>query len=118
VGNGPFPTELKRSDGRAPARVGTEFGSTTGASSLRVVDIPACASHAAVCIQALALTKLDVLSGLIRSSSASSTGWQARRSMRCLDPDDLAAVEPVYTLRDAASSQAAFVGRKDAACGR
>ncbi|MDX8411398.1 MAG: adenylosuccinate synthase [Mariprofundaceae bacterium] len=66
VGSGPFPTELDDDSGRHLAKVGKEFGSTTGRAR-RTGWFDAVVARHAVCISGvtgLALTKLDVLDGL------------------------------------------------------
>jgi len=68
VGAGPFPTELDDSDGRHLREVGAEFGSVTGRPRRTGwLDLPALRYAARVNgIDGLALTKLDVLTGLER----------------------------------------------------
>jgi adenylosuccinate synthase len=99
VGNGPFPTELQDQIGLRLREVGAEFGSTTGrARRCGWLDIPALRLTCRLSgIGALALTKLDVLSGLdtidlcVQYRLAGKTLDEMP-----LDPDDLAVVEPVY----------------------
>jgi adenylosuccinate synthase len=99
VGNGPFPTELNDQMGERLREVGTEFGSTTGRPRrCGWLDIPALRLTCRLSgIQALALTKLDVLSGLdqLKLCVQYRLAGQTLDEMP-LDPDDLAAVEPVY----------------------
>ena len=66
VGGGPFPTELKDEVGVHLANVGAEFGSVTGRPRRTGwLDLPALKYATRVNgIDALALTKLDVLTGL------------------------------------------------------
>lgn len=66
VGAGPFPTELKDDVGTHLAKVGAEFGSVTGRPRRTGwLDLPALRYATRVNgIDALALTKLDVLTGL------------------------------------------------------
>jgi adenylosuccinate synthase len=68
VGAGPFPTELDDSDGRHLREAGAEFGSVTGRPRRTGwLDLPALRYAARVNgIDGLALTKLDVLTGLSR----------------------------------------------------
>jgi adenylosuccinate synthase len=68
VGSGPFPTELSDDQGKHLADVGAEFGSVTGRPRRTGwLDLPALRYAIRVNgIDALALTKLDVLSGLER----------------------------------------------------
>ncbi|MFK0569526.1 adenylosuccinate synthase [Endozoicomonas sp.] len=66
VGSGPFPTELDDENGRHLARVGNEFGATTGRPR-RCGWFDAVALRQAIQINSvsgLCLTKLDVLDGL------------------------------------------------------
>jgi adenylosuccinate synthase len=99
VGNGPFPTELEDGVGQHLREAGAEFGSTTGrARRCGWLDIPALRLTVRLSgIQALALTKLDVLDGLetLQLCTHYRLGGKLLDEMP-LDPDDLAAVEPVY----------------------
>ncbi len=99
VGGGPFPTELADPVGEHVRRRGNEFGTTTGRPR-RTGWFDAVAARAAVRwngIEAVALTKLDVLDELDEIKVAVAY----RLGDRTLDepPDDVAdvmAVEPVY----------------------
>jgi adenylosuccinate synthase len=99
VGNGPFPTELHDGTGERLRDVGREFGSTTGRPRrCGWLDIPALRLTVRLSgIESLAVTKLDVLDGLseIKLCVAYRLGDKLLDEMP-LDPDDLAAVEPVY----------------------
>jgi adenylosuccinate synthase len=66
VGAGPFPTELDDDNGRHLAKAGVEFGAVTGRPRRTGwLDLPALDYAVRVNgIDALALTKLDVLTGL------------------------------------------------------
>jgi adenylosuccinate synthase len=68
VGSGPFPTELSDADGTHLREVGAEFGSVTGRPRRTGwLDLPALRYAARVNgFDGLALTKLDVLTGLSR----------------------------------------------------
>ena len=68
VGAGPFPTELNDSDGQHLREVGAEFGSVTGRPRRTGwLDLPALRYASSVNgLDGLALTKLDVLTGLSR----------------------------------------------------
>jgi adenylosuccinate synthase len=68
VGAGPFPTELGDKDGEHLREVGAEFGSVTGRPRRTGwLDLPALRYAARVNgFDGLALTKLDVLTGLAR----------------------------------------------------
>jgi adenylosuccinate synthase len=70
VGAGPFPTELHDANGRHLREVGVEFGSVTGRPRRTGwLDLPALRHAARVNgLDGLALTKLDVLTGLRRLS--------------------------------------------------
>ena len=99
VGNGPFPTELHDKMGDRLREVGTEFGSTTGRPRrCGWLDIPALRLTCRLSgILALALTKLDVLAGLERVNVCVQYRLAGKTLDEMpLDPDDLAAVEPVY----------------------
>jgi len=99
VGGGPFPTELGDTLGEQVRRRGNEFGTTTGRPR-RTGWFDAVAAQAAVRwngIEAVALTKLDVLDELDEIKVA----VRYRLGDRHLEepPDDVAdvtAVEPVY----------------------
>jgi adenylosuccinate synthase len=99
VGNGPFPTELQDEMGSRLREVGTEFGSTTGRPRrCGWLDIPALRLTCRLSgIRTLALTKLDVLSGLDQVNICVQYRLAGKTLDEMpLDPDDLAAVEPVY----------------------
>jgi len=68
VGGGPFPTELTDADGAHLREAGAEFGSVTGRPRRTGwLDLPALRYAARVNgIDGIALTKLDVLTGLSR----------------------------------------------------
>lgn len=68
VGAGPFPTELDDADGRHLREVGAEFGSVTGRPRRTGwLDLPGLRYAARVNgLDGLALTKLDVLTGMDR----------------------------------------------------
>ncbi len=68
VGAGPFPTELDDADGKHLQKVGAEFGAVTGRPRRTGwLDLPALRYAARVNgIDGLAITKLDVLTGLDR----------------------------------------------------
>jgi adenylosuccinate synthase len=99
VGNGPFPTELLDKTGERLREVGREFGSTTGRPRrCGWLDIPALRLTIRLSgIESLALTKLDVLDGLPEIKLCVAYRLQGKLLDEMpLDPDDLAAVEPVY----------------------
>ena len=99
VGGGPFPTELHDETGAYLARVGNEFGATTGrprrcgwfdaVALRRVVEVNS--------LSGLCLTKLDVLDGLPKLKIC--TGYRCgNRSLQDIPvgADSLATCEPVY----------------------
>jgi adenylosuccinate synthase len=99
VGNGPFPTELNDQMGERLREVGTEFGSTTGRPRrCGWLDLPALRLTCRLSgIRALALTKLDVLSGMEKVNLCVQYRLAGKTLDEMpLDPDDLAAVEPIY----------------------
>jgi adenylosuccinate synthase len=97
VGNGPFPTELTDEIGDRLRKAGHEFGATTGRPRrCGWLDIPALRFTVRVNgMSAIALTKIDVLTGL--DAIKVCTAYQV--DGRCLDIppyDDLDRVKPVY----------------------
>ncbi len=99
VGSGPFPTELVDGTGEYLRRRGNEFGTTTGRPR-RTGWFDGVAARAAVRwsgIEAIALTKLDVLDELdeIRFATAYRIGDEAREEFPD-DVDDLGGAVPVY----------------------
>jgi adenylosuccinate synthase len=99
VGSGPFPTELADSTGEYLRQRGNEFGTTTGRPR-RTGWFDAVAARAAVRwsgIEAVALTKLDVLDELdeIRIATGYRIGDAAREDLPD-DVDELAGAVPVY----------------------
>ena len=99
VGSGPFPTELVDSTGEYLRQRGNEFGTTTGRPR-RTGWFDAVAARAAVRwsgIEAVALTKLDVLDELdeIRIATGYRIGDDAREDLPD-DVDELAGAVPVY----------------------
>ncbi len=99
VGLGPFPTELNDDMGNRLREVGAEFGATTGRSRrCGWLDIPALRLTARLSgIESIALTKIDVLEGLpeVKLCVGYRVGSTTLDEMP-LDPDDLAAAEPIY----------------------
>ncbi len=100
VGAGPFPTELDDASGRHLRDVGVEFGSVTGRPRRTGwLDLPALRYAARVNgLDALALTKLDVLTGLDRIKVCVAYDTPAGRSsdfpLDTIDRPELA--KPVY----------------------
>lgn len=100
VGSGPFPTELDDEDGKHLQKVGDEFGSVTRRPRRTGwLDLPALRYAARVNgIDGLALTKLDVLTGLdkVKVCVAYDTP-QGRVTDLPIDLlDDTEGVRPVY----------------------
>lgn len=100
VGGGPFPTELEDEVGERLRQVGHEFGSTTGRPR-RCGWIDAAALRYAVRINGmtgLAVTKLDVLSGLetVKIAVGYTDGQGNEWDEPPMNVDVLAGVEPVY----------------------
>jgi len=99
VGLGPFPTELEGPVGEALRAQGAEFGSTTGRPRrCGWLDIPALRIACRLSgVQTLAVTKLDVLSGMpeIQLCVGHRLDGKVLDEMP-VDPDDLARVEPVF----------------------
>jgi adenylosuccinate synthase len=99
VGSGPFPTELWDESGERLARVGVEFGSTTGRPR-RCGWFDAVAVRRAVInssVTGLCVTKLDVLDGFPVVKVC--TGYRLQGQVTSNPPllvDQYAAVEPVY----------------------
>jgi adenylosuccinate synthase len=99
VGDGPFPTELTDATGELLRKRGNEFGSVTGRPRrCGWLDLPALRLAARLSgIEALALTKLDVMAGLDRVKLCVAYRLRGRTLDELpLDADDLAAAEPVF----------------------
>jgi adenylosuccinate synthase len=105
VGAGPFPTELDDADGRHLREVGVEFGSVTGRPRRTGwLDLPALRYAARVNgLDALALTKLDVLTGMSRIKVCVAYDTPQGR-VTDLPIDDLhelgSTIKPVYEALD------------------
>jgi len=99
VGSGPFPTELFDSAGEHLARVGVEFGSTTGRAR-RCGWFDAVTARRAVInngVTGLCVTKLDVLDGL--ETIRLATGYRLDGQLLDAPPlliDRYSDCEPVY----------------------
>ncbi|HKA90881.1 MAG TPA: adenylosuccinate synthase [Haliangiales bacterium] len=116
VGGGPFPTELDDATGERLRQAGQEFGATTGRPRrCGWLDIPGLRLAARLNgMSGLALTKLDVLSGIRPIQMC--VGYRVGSDMwdeLPLDPDDLAAAEPVYETAEGWSE--AIAGVRDLA---
>jgi len=100
VGTGPFPTELDDSDGKHLREVGAEFGSVTGRPRRHGwLDLPALRYASRVNgIDGLALTKLDVLTGMerIRVCVAYDTPQGRVNSLPIDQLDPPGQIQPVY----------------------
>ncbi len=100
VGSGPFPTELDDSDGKHLREVGAEFGSVTGRPRRTGwLDLPGLRYASRVNgIDGLAVTKLDVLTGMdrIRVCIAYDTPEGRVSSLPIDDLDPPGKVTPVY----------------------
>ncbi len=97
VGEGPFPTELDDAVGERIRAVGHEFGSVTRRPRRTGwIDLPALRYSARVNgLDGIALTKLDVLTGL--SSVSACVAYDTPRGRtRELPIDALATATPVY----------------------
>lgn len=103
VGEGPFPTELKDSIGEAIRKKGNEFGSTTGRPRRTGwLDIVAAGYSARLNgFDSIAITKLDVLSGLdkIKVCVAYKTGGREIKDFKT-NLNLLEGCEPVYESLD------------------
>lgn len=97
VGEGPFPTELRDERGEYMRERGQEYGTTTGrARRCGWLDLVALRYAAQVnSLTALAVTRLDVLSGLdqLQVCTAYRIGDQ---ETTLLNPEALAECQPVY----------------------
>ncbi|MBN2197489.1 MAG: adenylosuccinate synthase [Polyangiaceae bacterium] len=99
VGAGPFPTELDDRDGQHLREVGAEFGSVTGRPRRTGwLDLPALRYAARVNgLDGLALTKLDVLTGMDRLKVCVGYDTPAGRTSEFpIDLLDVPGVLPVY----------------------
>lgn len=99
VGAGPFPTELNNELGNRIRELGHEYGTTTGRPRrCGWLDLPILRYARRVNgLDSLALTKLDVLTGLptIRVAVAYRVGDELRKVFT-VDEDELASAEVVY----------------------
>jgi len=97
VGEGPFPTELSDEVGERLRRVGGEFGSVTGRPRRTGwLDLPALRYAARVNgLDALAITKLDVMTGLSSIEVCVAYETPSGRT-EDLPIDDLGSARPVF----------------------
>jgi adenylosuccinate synthase len=103
VGSGPFPTELTGAEGDRLRESGSEYGATTGRPRrCGWLDIPALRLAVRMNgLSGLALTKLDVLSG-IRPLQV-CVGYRVDGTVMDelpLDETDIARAEPIYETAD------------------
>ncbi|MDX1545556.1 MAG: adenylosuccinate synthase [Rhodothermales bacterium] len=107
VGNGPFPTELDDATGERLRTAGHEFGATTGRPRrCGWLDLVALRYTSAINgFTELAITKLDVLSGI--STLRAATGYRVGRGPKAKETarfpaevQTLEKVEPVYETLD------------------
>ncbi len=99
VGSGPFPTELFDKDGETMARVGNEFGATTGRPR-RCGWLDLVALKYAVEINGvdeLMMMKSDVLSGFDRLKVATAYNYRGNETKDFPFTIDEKYVQPVYT---------------------
>jgi adenylosuccinate synthase len=101
VGGGPFPTELSDALGERLRQIGREFGATTGRPR-RCGWLDAVVLRYAARVNGLwgmAITKLDVLSGLRTINLCTSYELDGRHVSELPDdPEDLGRVRPVYEM--------------------
>jgi adenylosuccinate synthase len=97
VGEGPFPTELSDATGEELRRAGGEFGSVTGRPRRTGwLDLPALRYAARVNgLDAMAITKLDVLTGLAELRVCVAYDTPNGRTQQ-FPIDELARATPVY----------------------
>ncbi|HEY2904245.1 MAG TPA: adenylosuccinate synthase [Polyangia bacterium] len=99
VGLGPFPTELLDATGELLRKRGNEFGSTTGRPRrCGWLDIPALRLAIRLSgMDALAMTKLDVLAGLPTVKVCVGYRFKGQTIDEMpLDLDDLGAAQPIF----------------------
>jgi adenylosuccinate synthase len=99
VGGGPFPTELTDDVGERLQKVGAEFGATTGRKRrCGWLDLPALRHSRNINgFTGLAITKLDVLSGLDEIKVCTEYEWKGKRFV--VPPSELkifSEVKPIY----------------------
>jgi adenylosuccinate synthase len=97
VGGGPFPTELEDETGERLRKVGNEFGSVTGRPRRTGwLDLPALRYAVRVNgLDGLALTKLDVLTGLDTINVCTRYATPQGETDE-LPIDDVATAKPIY----------------------
>ncbi len=98
VGEGPFPTELSCEMGQKIQEKGHEFGATTGRTRrCGWIDLPLLKyTVKASNLTSIALTKVDVLSGLGQLKVCTSYEYEGK-TLTCSSPElDLKKVKPVF----------------------
>lgn len=98
VGEGPFPTELSCEMGQKIQEKGHEFGATTGRTRrCGWIDLPLLKyTVKASNLTSIALTKVDVLSGLGTLKVCTSYDYEGK-NLTCSSPElDLSKVTPVF----------------------
>ncbi len=99
VGSGPFPTELFDEDGAAMAKVGNEFGATTGRPRrCGWIDLPALKYAIAISgVTKLMMMKTDVLDGFDTIKACTHYIYNGKKVDNLPYAIDEELVEPVYT---------------------
>lgn len=99
VGNGPFPTELDNDAGQRLRKQGAEFGATTGRPRrCGWLDLVALRYTSMINgFNELAVTKLDVLSGMESLKVCTEYRYEGKTTRRFpSEPHNLNRVEPIY----------------------
>ena len=99
VGNGPFPTELSDAVGERLRKVGDEYGATTGRPRrCGWLDLVALRYTSMINgLTELAITKLDVLTGMPELKVCTSYRYDGKETVRFpSEVQTLSKVEPVY----------------------
>ncbi|MBL6988606.1 MAG: adenylosuccinate synthase [Bacteriovoracaceae bacterium] len=98
VGEGPFPTELTDDIGVQIQQIGLEFGATTGRRRrCGWIDLPLLKySVKASNLTSIALTKVDVLSGLSELKVCYAYQYEGKQVDCAYQGIDLSKVEPMY----------------------
>ncbi len=99
VGSGPFPTELNDATGKYMQTKGAEFGSTTGRTRrCGWLDLALLRETVRLCgVTEIALTKLDVLSGLSELLVCTSYEYEGRNILYPPQMENgLSHVSPIY----------------------
>jgi adenylosuccinate synthase len=96
VGEGPFPTELKNKVGEYLRQKGHEFGTTTGRPRrCGWFDVPSVIYSSSInAVDSVAITKLDVLSGL--ENILICTAYKVNGKRTLTFPTELSQAEPIY----------------------